>query len=608
MTSHYPQKVSEHVEDCRDFLRTGRCKYGASCKFSHPSNVQSGGGVRAPVDPSEPMFPVRPNEPVCQYYMKHGSCKFGQACKFHHPPQSSVAAASLVGSNNIFVPRQNEDGSLPQHILLNPVGADQGSSMMLQFLPQRPDEPDCLYFLRNGTCKYGATCRYHHPVNQQRKPNEGQQRRQQQQVLQLPGHMANDGTVQFVQTQQAYHPPQNTRVVSTSGGQHILVTETPIHVMSVNNGGYQQVPVPISNSDSDFVPSGSQMSAGVGGMSQDHASSSSSIASSYETASSNLEYITQGQAGSWNRFKRSTSGGSLSAYSEPVRHQPMHSSNRVMLSQGGNDNSRRLRAASFGSMGSASDQSNYLDGVVGWSGSNGPHGSRQMHQERYAEGGHIFEQPRRHHRVDGYESRNEVPQQQRQPHDQAMRTIPRGQGPLRQNKTGNVDHGLSMMTSALLNMLDTPEEAAARSYPSRISSSSTLNNYVSPPATPRSGNMQSPLHTSVPVLSERLMAQSTSSSSLYQPDVRHQVVYTTQNLSEYSLREENIPSIYAPSKQHDPAYTDVEHFQNAEHHWSPTYAGQPIDQRPQAQSVHMQHRTSNRQASSQSADVGLYLP
>jgi len=606
MASHYPQKVPEHLDDCRDFLRTGRCKYGASCKFSHPSNVQSGGGVRAPVDPSEPLFPVRPNEPVCQYYMKHGSCKFGQACKFHHPPQSSVAAATLVGSNTIFVPRQNEVGSLPQHILLNPVGADQGPSMMLQFLPQRPDEPDCLYFLRNGTCKYGATCRYHHPVNQQRKPNEVQQRRQpQQQVLQLPAHVANDGTVQFVQSQQTY-PPQNTRVVSTSGGQHMLVTETPIQVRSMNNGGYQQVAVPMSNGDSDFAPSaGSQMSAGVGGMSQDHASSSSSIASSYDTSSSNLEYITQGQAGSWNRFKRSSSGGSLSAYGEPVRHQPMHTSNRVMVSQGGSDSSRRLRAASFGSMGSASDQSSYLDGVVGWSSSNGPHGSRPMHQERYAEGAHVFEQPRRQHRVDGYESRNEHSQQHRQPHDQAMRTIPRGQGPPRQSKSGNVDHGLSMMTSALLNMLDTPEDAAAKSYPSRISSSSTLNNCVSPPATPRSGNMQSPQYNSVPVLNERLMPQSTSSSSLFQPEVRHQVVYTTQN--QYTLRGENTPSMYAPSKQHNPAYANVEHFQDTQHHWSPTYAGQPIDQRSQTQSVHMQHRTSNGPASPQSANVGLYL-
>jgi hypothetical protein len=52
------------IEDCRDYLRTGRCKYGASCKYRHPANVQSGGGMRIPLNPGEPMFPVRPNEPI----------------------------------------------------------------------------------------------------------------------------------------------------------------------------------------------------------------------------------------------------------------------------------------------------------------------------------------------------------------------------------------------------------------------------------------------------------------------------------------------------------------------------------------------------------------
>jgi hypothetical protein len=53
--------------------------------------------MKAPVDPSEPMFPVRLNEPVCQYYVKHGTCKFGQACKFNHPVQVPLQATSMNG-------------------------------------------------------------------------------------------------------------------------------------------------------------------------------------------------------------------------------------------------------------------------------------------------------------------------------------------------------------------------------------------------------------------------------------------------------------------------------------------------------------------------------
>lgn len=29
--------------------------------------------------------------------------------------------------------------------------------------PQRPDRPDCLYYMRTGYCKFGALCQFHHP-------------------------------------------------------------------------------------------------------------------------------------------------------------------------------------------------------------------------------------------------------------------------------------------------------------------------------------------------------------------------------------------------------------------------------------------------------------
>lgn len=511
MTS-YPQQQKnsgETAEDCRDFLRTGRCKYGVSCKFNHPSNVQSGGGIKTPIDPSEPLFPVRVNEPVCQYYMKHGTCKFSQACKFHHPPQASHQPTSSVASNAMFSQRANDQ----QHIVINNVGHDQGSStVMLQFLPQRPDEPDCLYFLRNGTCKYGATCRYHHPVNHQQRKSADTQRRSHQQVVHLQGHVSGDGMVQYMHTQSAYQH-QSSRVVSTSGGQHVLVTETPIHVMAMNNGTLQQVSV-----DDYGISSGAPI-----GMSQHHASSSSSIASSYETASSGLDFVGQGQGG-WDRTKRSNSGGSLSAFADAqqARQQTIHGSSRVIP---GNDNSaqsRRIRAASFGSsLGSTSDLSVYHDGLIGWSAGNGSQTSLRVQQERYVESGYSSEQSRRQNQ---YSVREEMPQK-RPSQDQARNTAHRA--PPRQSRVVNVDQGLSMMTSALLHMMDTPDDAAARSYPSRISSSSTLNNGSSPPVTPRSGNIQSPQLSSMSFFNDfndRQVPTSASSPNLYQQG--HQMYFS----------------------------------------------------------------------------------
>eukprot|EP01018_Ginkgo_biloba_P003422 Gb_14935 [translate_table: standard] len=29
--------------------------------------------------------------------------------------------------------------------------------------PERPDQPECQYYMKTGDCKFGATCRYHHP-------------------------------------------------------------------------------------------------------------------------------------------------------------------------------------------------------------------------------------------------------------------------------------------------------------------------------------------------------------------------------------------------------------------------------------------------------------
>lgn len=169
MCSPYPQRPSE--ADCRDYLRTGRCKYGESCKYNHPPNVESGGGVK-PIDPNEPLFPIRPTEPPCQYFLKHGTCKFGQSCKFNHPTASALADGS--GGNNLPA------GQLVFVTTNAPPGQDAASSHVMaasssvQVLPQRPTEPNCIYFLRNGKCKYGATCKFHHPLDAINRNNQVQ--------------------------------------------------------------------------------------------------------------------------------------------------------------------------------------------------------------------------------------------------------------------------------------------------------------------------------------------------------------------------------------------------------------------------------------------------
>lgn len=598
MTNPYCQKVPEEkVEDCRDFLRTGRCKYGASCKFNHPANVQSGGGMKAPIDPSEPLFPIRPKEPVCQYYMKHGTCKFGQSCKFHHPPQSAMGP-NLMGANTILIPRQGNDGStLPQHVLLNPGGSEnQSSTMMLQFLPQRPDEPDCIYFLRNGTCKYGATCRYHHPVNtyQQRKATESKRRQQPQQCVQLARHVSSDGTIHYVKAQQSLS--QSGRVVSTSNGRHVLVTETPIHLLPVTNGGYTQMAGPSNDKGNDYYQQQKGGSSVImTGVPQDHASSSSSasIASSYETASSSLEYISQAQ-GNWNRQpKRSSSVGSLNAFNE-VQPNRQHG------------NTRRFRASSFGSVSSVSEPSiGYHENIMGYNSGNL---HLPVHQEQGVEVDHDRSLFAQYGADEGA--------QHRQPEEQVRTRHAQVQASGQQRQSGDVvDHGLSMMTSALLNMLDTPDDALHKSYPPQVSpTASNRNISPSPPLTPKSGNMQilhgskiyhehQPPHTEI----HRVRHDN--------PEARPQLVYATQSPSENSSPEQYLsPSGYvsAPSVSSVVYSRNNEIFHHSElpsnsHEFSTDWQDSSLNHVDQAAGSKPIHHHESDQPSTHQANIGLYL-
>ena len=43
-------------------------------------------------------------------------------------------------------------------------GSQEGGGAQLAPYPDRPGEPDCLYYLRTGLCGYGINCRYNHPA------------------------------------------------------------------------------------------------------------------------------------------------------------------------------------------------------------------------------------------------------------------------------------------------------------------------------------------------------------------------------------------------------------------------------------------------------------
>lgn len=240
--ANYPQRNGE--PDCRDFLRTGRCKYGESCKYHHPV-----GGMKARMDPNEPPFPIRPNEPLCQYYMKNGTCKFGQSCKFHHPSQ--LLSSTMLTRICTVCPVSNETYSV-----------ECSQKAFLQFLPQRPGEPNCTFFMRNGTCKYGATCKFHHPT----------------------GDALNSD-----QSNEQLNPPRRGR--SVSAGAMSEMSKMPMVVCASNQGANEDLAFPRYSSFKDgnkqTIEEG--LLACLTSRTDSPSLTSTSISSSYGTNSSTSE-------------------------------------------------------------------------------------------------------------------------------------------------------------------------------------------------------------------------------------------------------------------------------------------------------------------------------
>ncbi|XP_011077184.1 zinc finger CCCH domain-containing protein ZFN-like isoform X1 [Sesamum indicum] len=122
-----PYPVREGEPDCSYYIRTGLCRFGATCRFNHPLNRTL--AIATARMKSE--YPERIGQPECQYYLKTGTCKFGATCKFHHP---------------------RDELGIAGRVALNVLG-----------YPLRPNEINCAYYIRNGLCKFGRTCKFHHP-------------------------------------------------------------------------------------------------------------------------------------------------------------------------------------------------------------------------------------------------------------------------------------------------------------------------------------------------------------------------------------------------------------------------------------------------------------
>lgn len=175
----YPLRPGE--EECSYFMKTGRCKYGLTCKFHHPLPPTSSLPSNAPA-----FYPAPVAAP--QQYPEMGGWQFGgssSALSGAYMPNSygpimippgviplpswNPYLASLGEAVSSGPPSQSSSSFAPAYPgLYHPVISPSGPSSSAQkerYFPQRPGQHECHYYMKTGECKYGATCKYHHPLD-----------------------------------------------------------------------------------------------------------------------------------------------------------------------------------------------------------------------------------------------------------------------------------------------------------------------------------------------------------------------------------------------------------------------------------------------------------
>ncbi|XP_020874837.1 zinc finger CCCH domain-containing protein 32 [Arabidopsis lyrata subsp. lyrata] len=186
----YGYPVREGDNECSYYLKTGQCKFGITCKFHHPQ--PAGTTVPPPPPASAPQFyPSVQSLMPDQYGGPSSSLRVartllpGSYMQGAYGPmlltpgvvpipgwspysapvspalspgaQHAVGATSLYGVTQLSSTTPSLPGVYPS--LSSPTGVIQKE----QAFPERPGEPECQYYLKTGDCKFGTSCKFHHP-------------------------------------------------------------------------------------------------------------------------------------------------------------------------------------------------------------------------------------------------------------------------------------------------------------------------------------------------------------------------------------------------------------------------------------------------------------
>lgn len=189
----YPLRPGE--KECSYYVKTGQCKFGATCKFHHPapanipvpSPAPQVASIPTPV-PQSALYPSvqSPSGVPSQQYglvmarpsMLPGSYVQGPYPMLFspgmvhmpgwNPYQAPVSPGTqpTVGSSSVFgMPPLSASAPAytgPYQLLPSSMGPSSNIQMDATF-PERPGQQECQYYMKTGDCKFGSSCRYHHP-------------------------------------------------------------------------------------------------------------------------------------------------------------------------------------------------------------------------------------------------------------------------------------------------------------------------------------------------------------------------------------------------------------------------------------------------------------
>ncbi|WVZ71765.1 hypothetical protein U9M48_020309 [Paspalum notatum var. saurae] len=187
-SSGFPLRLGE--KECSYYMKTGHCKFGATCKFHHPELgfISETPNMYQPVQPS-PMSSPHPYPHLANWQMGRPPVVPGSFLPGSYPPMMLPPTVMPMQGWNPYISPMNQVTpaggqqavqSGPPYGLSHQGGtsavnygshyaqlyssAGNSSSNVPEYaFPERPGQPECEHYMKTGTCKYGAACKYNHP-------------------------------------------------------------------------------------------------------------------------------------------------------------------------------------------------------------------------------------------------------------------------------------------------------------------------------------------------------------------------------------------------------------------------------------------------------------